>query len=310
MEPKRTGIKKRKKEWRRDWQLWVMALPGLIWVIIFCYTPMYGIQLAFKHYDFSKGLTGGDWAGLQYFKQYFFSPLFVTTMRNTFIIALTSIVVGFPMPIILALAINQLRKGMPRKILQTVVYMPYFISTVVVVAMINILCSPANGLITTLLRNLHMIGENTNILGSPRTFVPLYVLSGVWQSCGWSSIIYLAALSSADVELYDAAKVDGANRWQMIRYVDLPTLASTIIILLIMSMGSILSVGFEKTFLMQNTLNLGVSEVIQTYVYKIGVMSNQISFSTAVGLFNNVINFACLIVVNQIAKKKSDISLM
>jgi len=310
MKLKGTGIKNRKKEWRRDWQLWVMALPGLIWVIIFCYTPMYGIQLAFKDYDFSKGLTGGDWAGLQYFKQYFISPLFGTTMKNTFVIALTSIVVGFPMPVILALAINQLKKGLPRKVLQTVVYMPYFISTVVVVAMINILCSPTNGIITALLRNLYVIGENTNILGSPKTFVPLYVISGVWQSCGWNSIIYLAALSSADLELYDAAKVDGANRWQMIRYVDLPTLAPTIIILLIMSMGSILSVGFEKTFLMQNTLNLGVSEVIQTYVYKIGIMSNQISFSTAVGLFNNVINFTCLIAVNQIAKKKADISLM
>ena len=308
------NLKKIKRECRRDWQLWVMALPGLIWVLVFCYAPMYGIQLAFKHFDFRKGLTGGDWAGLQYFMQYFTSPMFASTMRNTFIIAFTSILIGFPMPIILALAINQLKKGVPRKVLQTTVYIPYFISTVVLVAMLNIMCAPSNGssigIITMLLRALHIIEEDTNLLGNNETFVPVYVLSTVWQSCGWNSIIYIAALSGVSTDLYDAAKVDGANRWQMIRYVDFPALIPTIIIILILSMGGILSVGFEKTYLMQNTLNLGASEVIQTYVYKIGVKSNQISFSTAVGLFNNVVNFACLIIVNAIAKKKADISLM
>ena len=302
-------MKRIKKEWNRDWQLLVMALPGLIWVIVFCYTPMYGIQLAFKDYDFTKGLTGGDWAGMKYFMQYFTSPMFFTTIRNTFVIALFSIVVGFPMPIILALAINQLKKGAPRKILQTTVYMPYFISTVVMVAMLNIMCAPS-GVVTNLLKDLHVIGEDMNVMGDAGAFVPLYVFSGVWQSCGWNSIIFIAALSNVNTELYDAAKVDGASRWQMIRHVELPALVPTIIIILILSMGGILSVGFEKTYLMQNPLNLGASEVIQTYVYKIGVQSNQISFSTAVGLFNNVINFACLIIVNTIAKKKADISLM
>ena len=306
---KAAGMKKLKKEWHRDWQLLVMALPGLAWVIVFCYAPMYGIQLAFKDYDFTKGLTGGDWAGLKYFMQYFTSPMFETTMRNTFVIAFVSILVGFPLPIVLALAINQLKKGAPRKVLQTTVYMPYFISTVVMVAMLNIMCAPS-GVVTNLLKALHIIGEDVNLLGNTRTFVPLYVFSGVWQSCGWNSIIYIAALSGGNTELYDAAKVDGASRWQMIRHVELPALVPTIIIILILSMGGILSVGFEKTYLMQNPLNLGASEVIQTYVYKVGVQSNQISFSTAVGLFNNVINFVCLIVVNTIAKKKADISLM
>lgn len=306
---KAAGMKKLKKEWHRDWQLLVMALPGLAWVIVFCYAPMYGIQLAFKDYDFTKGLTGGDWAGLKYFMQYFTSPMFETTMRNTFVIAFVSILVGFPLPIVLALAINQLKKGAPRKVLQTTVYMPYFISTVVMVAMLNIMCAPS-GVVTNLLKALHIIGEDVNLLGNTRTFVPLYVFSGVWQSCGWNSIIYIAALSGVNTELYDAAKVDGASRWQMIRHVELPALVPTIIIILILSMGGILSVGFEKTYLMQNPLNLGASEVIQTYVYKVGVQSNQISFSTAVGLFNNVINFVCLIVVNTIAKKKADISLM
>ena len=306
---RRTGLKRMKKELRRDWQLWVMALLGLIWVIVFCYTPMYGIQLAFKDYDFTKGLTGGDWAGIKYFMMYFNSPAFATTMRNTFVIAFFSIVVGFPLPIILALAINQLKKGAPRRVLQTTVYLPYFISTVVMVAMLNIMCAP-NGVVTNFLRSLNLIGADTNILGDTGCFVPLYVISGVWQSCGWNSIIYIAALSNVNTELYDAAKVDGANRWQMIRHVELPAIVPTIIIILILSMGGILSVGFEKTYLMQNPLNLGASEVIQTYVYKIGVQSNQISFSTAVGLFNNLVIFTCLIVVNMIAKKKADISLM
>ncbi len=177
------------------------------------------------------------------------------------------------------------------------------------VAMLNIMCAP-NGVVTNFLRSLNLIGADTNILGDTGCFVPLYVISGVWQSCGWNSIIYIAALSNVNTELYDAAKVDGANRWQMIRHVELPAIVPTIIIILILSMGGILSVGFEKTYLMQNPLNLGASEVIQTYVYKIGVQSNQISFSTAVGLFNNLVNFTCLIVVNMIAKKKADISLM
>ncbi len=215
--------------------------------------------------------------------------------------------VGFPLPIILALAINQLKKGAPRRVLQTTVYLPYFISTVVMVAMLNIMCAP-NGVVTNFLRSLNLIGADTNILGDTGCFVPLYVISGVWQSCGWNSIIYIAALSNVNTELYDAAKVDGANRWQMIRHVELPAIVPTIIIILILSMGGILSVGFEKTYLMQNPLNLGASEVIQTYVYKIGVQSNQISFSTAVGRFNNLVNFTCLRVVNMIATKNEDIS--
>ena len=205
-----------KKSFKKDWQIWVMLLPALIWVIVFCYTPMYGIQLAFRQYDFRKGLTGGNWEGLRYFKQYFTSPMFGTTIKNTFVIAFTSIIVGFSMPILLAIVINQLKRGKIRKVMQTVVYMPYFISTVVLVSMLTILCSPAHGVITDVLRALHIIGESTNLLGDSKTFVPVYVLSGVWQSCGWNSIIYIAALSGVDAQLYDAARVDGANRWQLI----------------------------------------------------------------------------------------------
>lgn len=294
----------------RNWQLWVLILPALIWLILFCYWPMYGIQLAFRDFDFQKGLTGGNFAGLKYFMQYFNSPMFGVTMRNTFVISIVSIVLGFPMPIILALVINHIKNNKLKKPVQTIVYMPYFISTVVLVSLLQILCSPNGGIITMILRALHIIGEETNILGSPTAFIPLYVLSGIWQSCGWNSIIFIAALSATDPQLYDAAKVDGVNKWQMVRYVELPSILPTILIVLILSMGGILSVGFEKIFLMQNGLNKSVSEVISTYVFNVGIQSYQFSFGTAVGLFNNLINFFCLAVVNYISKRKAGISLM
>ncbi len=293
-----------------NWQLYVLILPALLWLALFCYWPMYGIQLAFRDFDFQKGLTGGDFVGLKYFMQYFTSPMFGTTMRNTFVISLTSIIAGFPMPIILALVINHIRRARAKKFVQTIVYMPYFISTVVMVSLLQIFCSPNGGIVTMALRAVHLIGEDTNLLGSATAFVPLYVISGIWQTCGWNSIIFIAALSSVDPQLYDAAKVDGVNMWQMIRYVEIPGILPTILIVLILSMGGILSVGFEKTFLMQNGLNKSVSEVISTYVFNVGIKSYQFSFGTAVGLFNNVINFFCLAVVNFISKRKAGISLM
>lgn len=295
---------------KKDWQLWVMILPALAYIIIFCYGPMYGIQLAFRKYDFSKGLTGGDWVGFKYFIQYFESPMFWSTLRNTFVISFFTLICGFPAPILLALVINSLRQKKWRRIVQTAVYMPYFISTVVMVALLQILLSPSTGVISSLLKNMHFIPQSMNLLGTPGAFVPVYVLSGIWQSAGWNSIIFIAALSSVDGQLYDAAKVDGANRWQQVIHVELPALVPTIVILLIMNMGRVLSVGFEKVFLMQNDLNLPVSEVISTYVFNVGVQSGQFSFGSAVGLFNTVINFAFLMIANIVSKKAADISLM
>ena len=302
--------KKKTFSFKKEWQLWVMILPALAYILIFCYGPMYGIQLAFRKYDFSKGLTGGDWVGLKYFVQYFESPLFAITMRNTFIISFFTLLCGFPVPILLAIVINSLRQNKLKRVVQTAVYMPYFISTVVMVAILQILLSPTTGVISSLLKNLHLISKNVNLLGTPSAFVPVYVLSGVWQSAGWNSIIFIAALSAVDGQLYDAAKVDGASRWQQVIHVELPALVPTIVILLIMNMGRILSVGFEKVFLMQNDLNLSVSEVISTYVFNIGVQSGQFSFGSAVGLFNTIINFAFLMLANMISKKTADISLM
>lgn len=295
---------------KKDWQLWLMILPALAYIIIFCYGPMYGIQLAFRKYDFSKGITGGEWVGFKYFIQYFKSPMFGSTLKNTFVISFFSLVCGFPAPILLALIINSLRGKKLRRVVQTAVYMPYFISTVVMVSLLQILLSPTTGLISNFLRNTGLISQSVNLLGTPSAFVPVYIISGIWQSAGWNSIIFIAALSSVDGQLYDAAKVDGANRFRQILHIELPALVPTIIILLIMNMGRILSVGFEKVFLMQNNLNLSVSEVISTYVFNVGVKSAQFSFGAAVGLFNTIVNFVFLIVANMISKKTADISLM
>ncbi|MDQ0112468.1 putative aldouronate transport system permease protein [Paenibacillus harenae] len=294
-------------EFVRDYQLWLMILPAIVVIILFNYIPMYGIQLAFRDYDFTKGLTGGEWRGLFYFKQFIDSYMFADLMKNTIIISLATIVLGFPAPILLALLINQVRWKRAKKTLQTTVYLPHFISIVVMVGLMNVLLSPNSGIIGHLLSSLGM--GDINVLASTNSFVPVYVLSDIWQHCGWNSIIYLAALSTVDPQLYDSSKIDGANRWQTIRHIDLPAILPTIIILLVLSMGSVLGTGFEKVFLMQNSLNLPVSEVIATYVYKIGIISNQISYSSAIGLFNTLINFIFLFAANAISRRVANISL-
>ena len=225
-----------KKYWMHNWQLWLMLMPAMIYILMFCYVPMYGVQLAFREYSFTGGITGGKWVGLKYFQQYFESPMFWPTLRNTFVISFTSIVVGFPAPIILAMIINQLRNKKWKKVVQTTVYIPYFISVVVMVSMINVMFSNGSGVIGNLLKELQLVAQDTNILGKESAFVPLYVLTGVWQSMGWNSIIYIAALSSVDTQLYDACRIDGANRWQTMIHIDFPAIVPTTIILLIMNM--------------------------------------------------------------------------
>ncbi|MCH9276983.1 ABC transporter permease subunit [Bifidobacterium amazonense] len=293
-----------KQTFKRYWQLWAMALPAVIFVAIFNYGPMYGIQLAFREFDFTKGLTGGEWVGFKYFKQFFDSPLFGTLMINTVRISLWTLVMGFIFPIILALLINQIHSSKVKGFVQTITYLPHFISTVVVVSMINLFLKPDVGVLT---RALGVIGiHSDNFMGDPNLFTPIYWISEVWQHVGWNSIIYLAALSSVDTALYEAAKIDGAGRLQLIRYVDIPAILPTCGVLLILNMGGVLNVGFEKVFLMQNTLNIDASEVISTYTYKIGLLQSQFSYSTAIGLFNMLINFAFLIIANQVSRKVSN----
>lgn len=291
---------------KRYWQLYAMLLPAVAFVAVFSYGPMYGIQLAFRKFDITKGLTGGDWVGFKYFHQFFSNPMFWPIMRNTVVISLWTLVMGFIAPIILALLINQIHSTKVKGFVQTITYMPHFISTVVIVSMINLFLTPSTGILTRL---LDMFGfDDANVLGSAGAFPILYWVSEVWQHVGWNSIIYLAALSSVDLALYEAAKIDGAGRLQLIRYVDVPTILPTAGILLILNMGHVLGVGFEKVFLMQNPLNLPGSEVISTYTYKMGILQNQFSYSTAIGLFNTVINFAMLIIANQVSKKVSETS--
>ena len=250
----------------------------------------------------SKGLTGGAFVGLKYFVQFFTSPMFASTMINTFKISLGTLVLGFLAPIVLALLINQIGSQKIKGFVQTITYMPHFISTVVIVAMLNIFLTPQTGLIGRFL-------GSQSVLDNADAIAPIYWISEVWQHVGWNAIIYLAALSSVDLSLYEAAKMDGAGRLQLIRYVDLPTIMPTCVILLIMNMGSVLNVGFEKVWLMQNAMNMPGSEVISTYTYKIGIQSFQFSYGTAIGLFNTVINFAFLIIANWISKRVSDTSI-
>ena len=298
--------------WRRiarNWGLYLLLLPALTLLICFTYKPMYGVLIAFKEYKPVKGILGSAWADpwYKYFKKFFDSFQFKTTIRNTLVITLYSMLVMFPLPIVLALGVNQLKNRTYRKIFQTVTYMPHFISTVVMVGLLTLLLSPGSGLLGAICGMLGI--EAPNFLGQPSAFKHLYVWSAVWQHVGWDSIIYIAALSSVDPSLYEAATVDGATNLQKIKYVDIPMLVPTAVIMLIMRFGSLMSLGFEKVYLMQNDLNLTASEVISTYVYKIGIINVQYSYSAAINLFSTVINFILLVLVNQISKKVSDNSL-
>lgn len=298
--------------WKRIFRnrgLYLLLLPSLILLICFSYIPMYGVLISFKDYKGSLGILGSPWADpwFKYFIKYFNSYQFVNTIKNTLVITGYSLLVSFPIPIIFALAINQMRTSKYKKVFQTVSYMPHFISTVVVVGMLNLIFSPGTGLIGNL---FGLFGaEAPNLLGSATAFKHLYVWSDVWQHVGWDSIIYIAALSSVDPYLYEAASIDGASQFQKILYVDIPMLIPTAMTLLILRCGGLMALGFEKVYLMQNDLNLLNSEVISTYVYKVGMISAQFSYSSAVNLFSTIINFVLLISVNKFSRKVSENSL-
>lgn len=289
------------------WQLYMFAAIPLTFVIIFNYLPMGGIVIAFKDYSVRKGIFGSDWAGLEYFQQLIKTPIFPTILKNTIILSLYSLVIGFPFPIILALAFNELKNGKVKKVAQTITFAPYFVSTVVVVSILSQIFSYRYGVVNAFIKLLG--GEPVDFLGATGYFRPAYVWSGVWQGAGFNSVLYIAALAGIDISLYEAASIDGASKLQKLWHIDLPGIMPTIIITLIMNTGSILSVGFEKVYLMQNSVNYGISEIISTYVYKVGVEQAQFSFSTAVGLFNSVVNCAILLLVNGIAHKFSETSL-
>lgn len=295
--PKKSVLKRMLK----CWQLYVFLIPALIYFIVFCYGPMYGVQLAFKEYNAVDGITGSPWVGMANFKRFFDSYQFKQLLGNTVILSAYQLIVSFPIPILLALGLNQVKNAKFKKIVQTVTYAPHFISIVVLVGMLNIFLSTRGGLVNQV---VEMFGsEPILFMGQEKFFRHIYVWSGVWQSMGWGAIIYLAALSGVSPELHEAAIVDGASKVKRIWHIDIPTILPTIVILLVLNFGQVMSLGFEKAFLMQNSLNIGKSEIISTYVYKIGLINAQYGFSTAVGLFNSVINCTLLALVNKLSKK-------
>lgn len=288
--------------------LYLLMLPSVIIFLLFTYYPMYGVIIAFKNFTPADGIFGSEWVGLQNFIQYFNSHQFGLTIRNTIVISLYTILVTFPLPIALALMCNQIRAKKFKKIFQVSTYLPHFISTVVMCGMLILFLSPSTGIISKL---VGLFGfQLPNLMGSAAAFPHIYVWSEAWQHVGWDSILYIATLSSVDPSLYEAATMDGAGKWKKMLHVDVPALMPTVTIMLILRMGSVMSVGFEKVYLLQNTLNSSTSEIISTYVYKMGLISNQYSLSSAIGLFNNVINLALLLLVNAISKKISDTSLI
>lgn len=291
----------------RNYQLYLLIMPTFLYFIIFKYIPMYGILIAFKDYSPTKGIIGSQWVGFKYFEDFFNSFNFWDLIKNTVYLNIFQLIVTFPLPIIVALMLNELPNEKIKKTIQTILYAPYFISTVVLVGMMYVFLSPSSGIINKIIQAIS--GNTIDFFATPGWFRPLYVLSSAWQGTGWGTVVYMAALSSVDPQLHEAAIVDGASKFKRTIVIDIPAIMPVIIIQLILALGNIMNVGFEKAYLMQTPLNLDVSEIIQTYVYKLGLLQAQYSFSTAVGLFNSVINFILLIIVNWIVKKFSETSL-
>lgn len=298
-----TGSKKFKAIYKNK-TLYLFILPAFIYILVFCYWPMYGIQIAFRDFNPAKGIWDSTWVGLKHMTRFLESYSFTTLLKNTLALSVYQLIVGFPFPIILAIVINYIRSGRFKKIAQTISYAPHFISVVILTGMLFVFFGPTNGLVNIVIRSLG--GEGIDFIGDPSYFRNLYVWSGVWQTTGFSSVIYIATLAGVSKELHEAATIDGASPYQRIWYIDIPCIMPTAIIILIMSAGRVMSIGFEKVYLMQTAPNLSVSEIINTYEYKVGITGGQYSYASAIGLFNNAVNFIVLVIINKIANKTSD----
>ena len=291
----------------RNYDLYLMVLPVMVYFIIFHYIPMYGVQIAFRDFLPVRGILNSPWVGLKHFERFFGTYKAKEIILNTIVISFYQILAGIPLPIILAILLNEIPSHKYRRIVQTVTYAPHFISVMVLVGMLRVFLSPMYGIAGHLSRALG--ATPIPLMSEPRFFRHIYVWSGIWQSAGYSSVIYFAALSSINPELHEAAIIDGATKIQRIRYIDIPGILPTIIILLILSFGGIMTVGFEKAYLMQDSRNIINSEIIATYVYKVGLIDGRFSFSAAVGLFNNIVNFAILVSINALSRRISETSL-
>lgn len=295
-----SGGRSLKRRLMDNWQLYAMLLIPVVLTIIYKYIPMYGIQIAFRDYKASKGFTKSEWVGFEWFLRFFSAPTFWRMMKNTILLSLYSLLWSFPIPIILALMMNQMRFHRFKRFTQTILYAPHFISTMVICGMIRIFLSPSGGLINLI------AGTSIDFLTESSAFRTIYIASGIWQDAGWGIIVYMATLANVDTSLYEAAKVDGASLFQRILHIDIPELASIMVLNLIMSVGGLMNVGFEKVWLLQTDLNKATSDVIAVYVYQQGIERAKYSYSTAVGLFNTVINIILLIAVNRVAKRISE----
>lgn len=293
--------------WRKSKYLWILFLPCLLYYLIFKYAPMFGLVITFQNYNLFKGISASEWVGFKYYRMFFENPDFFQLMRNTFLLGLYKLVFGFPAPIILALLLNELKNAVFKRFVQTVSYLPHFISNVVVASMVIMFLSPTSGLVNKIIQSLGF--DPINFMMEPGMFRTIYVLSEIWQHIGWETIIYLAALTAVDPMLYEAASIDGAGRWRKLWNVTLPGIAPTIVILLIMNVGKVLEIGFEKVFLMQNAAIYETADIISTYVYRVGLEQGNFSYGAAIDLFMGIISLIFIIGANAISRKISETSL-
>ena len=306
---KKTRPKKKSfaEVWKANWQLYVLILPAIIYFIVFNYFPLYGIQIAFKDYKAVQGIAGSAWVGLKHFKTFFEAYYFERLLKNTLLLIVYYLLWSFPIPILLAILLNQIRKDRVKRFIQTTIYVPYFISTVVLAGMLYIFLSPTSG-IFNFARNA--IGlRSIDYMSEAGAFRSIYVISGIWQSAGYGTILYIATLAGIDMSLYEAAEIDGANIWQKIRYIDFPSLVPTIMMVFILDCGKLLSSDTNKALVMQTAGNIPTSDIIGVYVSNVGLGSGQFSYTAAIGLFINVINFVIIMSVNKLSKKLTDVGL-
>ena len=302
-------MKALKKSMSKYWQMYLLLIPVIIYYVVFKYMPMVGAQIAFKNFSFRKGIWGSAWVGMAHFERFFSSSQAISIIWNTLYLGFLTIIFCFPMPIILALIVNEIRSERLKNSLKPVTYAPHFVSTIVVVGMMMSMCSPSTGIINIVAVKMGLFEDALYLMGSAKYFRTMYIISQIWKDTGWNAIIFISALSAVDTTLYEAAEVDGANRWQQLINITLPSILPTIIVMLILETGKVLNIGFEKVYAMQNDLNLSVSEVISTFTYKQGLENLEYDYATAIGLFNSVVSFTMLMLVNGISKKFSETSL-
>lgn len=308
--PVSTQFKKKNKTLSRIWyyrHIYLFLLPAVIWYLVFAYYPMYGVLIAFKDFKYNMGILGSPWVGLKYFQRFISDSSFYDVLRNTLSISFLKLLFGFPAPLILALMMNGITHGRFKRIVQTISYLPHFVSWVVVVTLMQKILSPNVGIVNDIRASMGL--EPLFFMGTPSLFYPLLVVSDIWKGVGWGSIIYLAALTNIDPTLYEAAEIDGAGRWSMLFKITLPCLVPTVGILLIFSLSGILNAGFDQIYLMQSPATLGVSEVLETYVLKTGIQQGQFGYSTAIGLFKSLISMILIVIVNNVSKRVSEVSL-